>query len=70
MHLGSSVSVVNTTNFILLFQYFSTKYSKSCLNQHLVNGFLDLPVICPQYDGVVHVCLIQGLKSVAEMTSH
>ena len=70
MQLGSSVSVVNTTNFILLFWYFSTKYSKSCLNQHLVNGFLDLHVNCPEYDGAVHVRLIQRLEYVAEMTSH
>ena len=42
----------------------------SCLNKHLVNGSLDLPVTCPEYDGAVHVRLMKGLnKSVAEMTS-
>ncbi|KAM0864657.1 hypothetical protein ACQ4PT_043778 [Festuca glaucescens] len=50
--------------------YFSAKYSNSYLNQHLDNGFLDLHVLCPAYDGAVHLRLIHGYKDVAQMTSH
>ncbi|KAM0886479.1 hypothetical protein ACQ4PT_029664 [Festuca glaucescens] len=46
------------------------KYSNSFLNQHLSNGFLDLRVLCPAYDGVVHVRLIHSYKHVDQMTSH
>jgi hypothetical protein len=41
-------------------RYYSAKYNNAYLNQHVGDGFLDLPVMCHEYNGDVRVRLILG----------